>query len=376
MELKKIVTFLLAAVVATSCRNADITPVHPGTVVLPVKLKTKNESKPLRMSDIFEDVSYVYLDDSDDSDGESLIGKISDIRITDGGIYVGDAFNNIVLQFDKSGKFIRRFSHHGRGRGEYVSMMGFDVCGRTGKVSIYDMATHRVCVYSPEDEFLYYVPIGDDVPRDFAVLDNGDYVFFTHDYMQGVKRGIWQVDSTGVFKRQIMTMDDDYLFNGGLFPRYFHHYGDQVYTSATEYRNELYRIGADTAFVAYQLDVDIKIPKSVRRNPVALMENHIGSVYSIFNYMETETWMTVSLTDMEKQVVLFYDKKTKECHYVETDDDIEYDVPNIGRMTTATKDAIIGVLSPDYIMSFKVLQDRFPTISENSNPVLAICKTK
>ena len=113
MELKKIVTFLLAAVVATSCRNADVTPIHPGTVVLPVKLKTKNESKPLRMSDIFEDVSYVYLDDSD---GESLIGKISDIRITDGGIYVGDAFNNIVLQFDKSGKFIRSFSHHGRGR--------------------------------------------------------------------------------------------------------------------------------------------------------------------------------------------------------------------------------------------------------------------
>lgn len=358
--------------VCVSCRDANIVETHPDTVVIPIKFKSKNESKKIRMSDIFESVTYVYLDDAD---GEALIGNIGDIRITDAGIFVGDVITNTVLLFDHVGKFIRRYNHRGRGHGEYVVMTGFDVCERSGNLSIYDGATRRMCVYSVDDKFLYDIRI-DDVPRDFAVLDNGDYVFYTPDYMKHVKRGIWQTDSLGNFKRQVMAFDDDFKFNSGIHERYFHHYGNRVHTVASENRNDLYRIAADTAFAAYRLNIDIKIPRAVRRNPIADLENHVGSVYTIYDYLETDTWMKVSVSDLRSQIMVFYDKTAGECHYILTDDDIEQDMPNIGMMMTSTEDAIIGQLSASYIMAFPSLRNNFPSITEYSNPVLSICRTK
>lgn len=363
---------LLSTVCCISCQDNGVAETHPDTVVIPVKFKSKNKSGKIRMSDIFESVTYVHLDEAD---GEALIGNIGDIRITEAGIFVSDAITNTVLLFNHTGKFIRRYNHRGRGHGEYVTMTGFDVCEQSGNLSIYDGATRRMCVYSGDDEFLYDIRI-DDIPRDFAVLDNGDYVFYTPDYMKHVRRGIWQTDSLGNFRRQVMAFDDEFKFNSGIHERYFHHLGDQVHTVASENHNDLYRIAADTAFAAYRLDVDIKIPRAVKRNPIANMDNHIGSVYTICDYLETATWMKVSVSDLQSLIMIFYNKTTGECHYIQTDDDIELDMPNVGVMMTSTEDAIIGQLSAPYIMAFQSLRDNFPSITEDSNPVLSICRTK
>lgn len=362
----------LLTICIISCQNTGIAETYPDTVVIPVKFKSKNKSGKIRMSDIFESVTYVHLDEAD---GEALIGNIGDIRITDAGIFVSDAATNAVCLFDHAGKFIRRYSHRGRGHGEYVMMMAFDVCERSGNLSIYDGATRRMCVYSADDKFLYDFSI-DDVPRDFAVLDNGDYVFYTPDYMKHVRRGIWQTDSLGNFKKQIMAFDDDFKFNSGIYERYFHHCGEWVHTVASENRNELYRIAADTSFAAYRLDIDIKIPRAVKRNPIADMDNHIGSVYTIYDYMETDTWMKVSVSDLQSQIMIFRNRTTGECHYLRTDDDIELDMPNVGIMMTTTDNAIIGQLSASYIMAFQSLRDIFPSITYDSNPILSICRTK
>lgn len=362
----------LIAVLTVSCAGRCDRPVESDAKVFKVNFKRDNKSDKIRMSDIFESVTYVHLDDAD---GEACIGEVSRIRVTDAGIFVSDRLSQAVYMFDSLGRFIRRYKHHGRGPQEYVVLSGFDVCGKNGNISVYDGARNCMCVYSSDDRFLYEFRIN-DIPRDFAVLDNGDYLFYTPDYMRGVNRGLWQTDSLGVLKKQLVVISDDFKFYSGIHEQYFQHMGDKVIVSVPDEKDALYRIDADTIHTAYELKMDIDIPKYVKRSPVAELANHKGEVYTIYNYFETNDWMTVTATDLLKTIILFYDKSADKQYFVSTDEDIIQDMPHIGLICAATDESLIGLLSVEHILSYKSLQDMFPSVSENSNPVLSICRTK
>lgn len=360
------------ALLCAACGRSQADTYDPDAKVLEVRFKGENESDLIRMSDIFVSVAYIHLDDAD---GDALIGEIGSIRVTEAGIFVSDRLTHTICLFDAEGGFIRSYCHRGRGHGEYVMLTGFDVCKGSGNISVYDGASRRMCVYSADDRFLYDFRI-DDIPRDFAVADNGDYLFFTPDYMRGVRRGIWQTDSSGVFKRQLVAIGDEFKFNSGIHEQYFQHFGNRIIVSGSEQTGELYHIAGDTIGAAYRLATDVVIPKRLRNNPIADLERHKGRVYTIYNYFETDDWMSVTLSDMLKIVMVFYDKSEDKPYFISSDEDIVEDMPHIGVMRASTEDALIGELSVGHILSYESLREQFPNVNEDSNPVISICRTK
>ena len=362
---------LLVVTISCSTKQDIVTDDNVKKISFRFNKNIRND-EPLKMSQLYDSVRYVMLDDV----GQTvLIGEVTELCLDDEYMYIFDRKSDAVFKYDYNGQFIKKYHHKGRGPGEYVTLATFDVDRRNGNIVFYDLAQRKIIVYSKDNNFLYEYRIKNDLPRDFAVLNNGDHVFLTYDYMKGVRRGIWQCDSMGVMKRPLVEIDESFKFSSGLFPTYFRHLGNTVYVRGSEDGNYLYHIYPDSITTPYQFDIDIKIPDRIRTSPLPEMsDKNRGKVYAVTGYLETKKWIVVSATNLKERHAIFYNKVNNSQHYVSSPDDVIDDMPPTGVIMATTKDTFVGVLSVGYILSYQKTREMFPLINEDSNPVISISK--
>ena len=90
-----------------------------------------------------KEVSYVLLE----TKPECLIGNIHKLMITDSMIYVFDKLDTkTIFCFDKDGKFIYKIDKIGKGPGEYLDVLDFDVDEKE-IVYVYDNARKKLITY-------------------------------------------------------------------------------------------------------------------------------------------------------------------------------------------------------------------------------------
>ena len=70
-----------------------------------------------------------------------------------GNVYVADSANNRIQVFTASGKFLRKFGHHGKGEGELDWPVGVAVDSR-GMVFVSERDNHRISVFTTEGQFV------------------------------------------------------------------------------------------------------------------------------------------------------------------------------------------------------------------------------
>jgi len=193
------------------------------------------------------------------------INSIGGIQYFGSKFYIHDIPSHTLFIFSDDGQYLSKIDKRGRSSEEYLTLASFDVNRSNGNICIYDVASRTVKVYSSGGMFLRNVQIG-DVTRDFAVLDNGDFLFATKDYIKGMKFGIWQTDSLGNYKCHISPENTRFYYSGGIeISGIFFHLNDFVCVAGNEENDFLYHIYSDTSYVAYQIQTDIKIPLNLAR---------------------------------------------------------------------------------------------------------------
>lgn len=111
----------------------------------------------------------------------------------------------------------------------------------------------------------------------------------------------------------MVTIDDEFLY-GGLYPKYFRRIDDAtVGLMGTEDFDRVYHITANSMSVKYKIKTDRVIPKDLQSEAVLDFNKHKGLIYTKNDYVETESLMSLTVTDMEKFVIIFYNKNTKKC---------------------------------------------------------------
>ena len=371
--LMKKITFLILLAI-TSCSYEQDVIEGKDAIQLSFRLKTdRHNSDVLTMSQVYDSVRYIQLDDVRQT---VLIGEVSELQLTNEYIYIYDRHSDAVYKYDYDGAFVQKYYHKGRGPGEYVTITTFDIDRRNGNVLFYDVTRRMVIAYSDDNKFLYEYKIQKDVPRDFAVLNNGDHLFLTYDYMKGVRRGIWQCDSLGVVKNELVKIDESFKFSSGLFPSYFKRLGDVVYVRSSEDRDCLYHISGDSISIPYKFNFDIDIPNRIKTSPTPEMtQQNRGKVYAITEYFETKNWILASATNLISNHMVFYNKSSNKQYYITSPESIIDDMPPTGHIMATNEDYFVGVLSVDYILSYETLRQKFPLINEASNPVISISKS-
>lgn len=327
-------------------------------------------SSSIKMSDIFSDVKYIQLDET------VQIGNVSSVRIVEDTIYVLDKKKDQIVKYDIKGNVAMKILRRGRGAGEYLSSDQFDVDERTGNISVLDIASRKVLIYTASGDFVDEFKI-EGVPRDFALLDNGDYVFYSPDYNKYESYyGIWQTDSRGRFKKHIMEIPRDFKFTSGIYPKYFHHMGDTVYVKGREDSYLLYHISNDAYSTPYHLNVDIEVPKDASRAEGPILDDYQGQVCLIQHYLENKKLLYVQMYNLKDSITLIYNKESGESYEITKNSQVVADVPFAGYYITTTEDAFVGVVLPEFVINNSELSSRFPDITTESSPIISLSYLK
>ena len=256
-------------------------------------------------SDYIDSVVYVPLETTDDC----LVGEVTDMHFVNDRIFVKSGLYSIFI-FGKDGKFISKVSRRGRGHGEYTNMAGWDVNPSNNEISIYSNADKTVYVYSIQGNFLRSVRLGEGIHRDFCVLPNGNYMFYTPDYMNNHYRGVLQTDPEGNIINQPLVLSGS-ARKCILFDKNFVHLSNgQVGLIGPFGFDNIYHINTDTSEIAYHITTNVKIAQSVLEDdsPGSFMEQEL---YCLENYLETDKLVTFHMSNMkEKSVDVKYDKQT------------------------------------------------------------------
>ena len=136
--------FVLTCFVFPQCnRNKN----SYSTAVLKINDLTVNDIK--KDSSIIEDVQYLKLEVNE----SCMIGKVDKILYRNDKYYIFDKdITKSIFVFRNDGKFLFKISKWGKGPGEYILPLDFDV-DRSGNIYVYDNVRKNILRYGPDGDF-------------------------------------------------------------------------------------------------------------------------------------------------------------------------------------------------------------------------------
>jgi len=176
-------------------------------------------SENVNISKFIDSVQYIKLEALD----ESLIRGICNVYFSDNKIAITDKDEKQVLFFDDEGHFLHKIKRVGRGPGEYIDILTalFDIAHK--RIAIYSSYSRKMLFFTLEGEFIQEISGFSEktLMRDMCLLSNGHFLCYAFDGIPketGEKfSGLWEVDSAGIFVRNLFNIEEVYP---GLFNKY------------------------------------------------------------------------------------------------------------------------------------------------------------
>jgi len=122
------------------------------------------------LQDIIAKQDFVALKTSEDND----IIRATKIIVNKSCLYVLDAIQNIIFEFDLKGDYLRKLNRRGRGPGEYVIINDFYIDPLSGNIQVLDSYSSSIITYDADFYFLketelpfknasYFQPVNDSI---------------------------------------------------------------------------------------------------------------------------------------------------------------------------------------------------------------------
>lgn len=148
---RKIVVFVIVFLIA-ACGFKKENSLVP---ILPVQNIDKKNSV-CRMQEYFTMSKIIFLETKE----KSIIGSaIRKIILEEDKIYLQDQYNNSILMFDTTGKFIAGIYSQGRGAGEYITLDDFTIDRDTKELILYASRPNKLLYYDYDCYLKKEVPI-------------------------------------------------------------------------------------------------------------------------------------------------------------------------------------------------------------------------
>ena len=258
-------------------------------------------------SDYIDSVAYVPLETTDDC----LVGEVRNILFVNNKIFISD--RKTIFIFSRDGKYISKVSRLGRGHGEYPNLGYWDVNPTNDEINVYSNANKMVYVYTIRGDFLRSVEI-EGIPRDFCVLPNGNYLFYTPDYMEGHYRGVWQTDPEGKFINQPLVLSGPARKCVITSNGFVHLSNGEVGVLGPMGFDNIYHISTDTSVIAYHITTNVTIPQNELESD-GLIDFENTQLYHLTSYKETDNLLSFYMTDLKgKNMEIMYDKLTGKAY--------------------------------------------------------------
>ena len=387
----------LILIIPVSCNNPNrVTDSEKGnSITLPYRIDIEENIKNFKsfpLSTLGQEIEYVILETSP----RSLIRKINQIHFTDNYIFISD-FDRLV-QFDRSGKFIRQVGGAGRGPTEYIHISDFCVDEINEKIYLKAWGINTIKEFDFDGKFIHSFKISFSSLQ-FLKSDKNSYTFIIPNNSGSLEaeNRLIVTDSTGTVKMKIKNYNVYHKSNiiATKIPLYYFKDTIRINESRVDTLNSFVN-GKHIPYAIfnlgkYKMDPDQSIPfeTSAREE----LNNRVKDKIWIWSINENNTYLflTFNIGLSDSSAYAFYNKLDSKFAFLDKsgfDDDLGIGIPFWPRYIYHDS------LLVDYQDAFKVLKhmnkisksknyqsterinELSKTLKETSNPILILIKSR
>lgn len=356
---------LLSALLVCSCKSQSTPSLEfDGKVLEAPLLSDELTDKPV-YSDYVASIDTIRLE----SDVlESYVYWVEDLRCTDDYIFIKS--RDGIYAFDYQGKFVRTIRKIGRGRGEYLEIKKFDIQERLRQISIYDLQTASIYVYSFDGVFIKKIPVSQYI-CEFAALSNGHYLLYNYEDGPQIK-GLFEIDGDGKYVKTLFEIPEYYKH---IYPNqnFFNHISDDVVSfMSLEDKDIIYHYTNDSLYSAYKINTGVELPLDILQTPKTWEFPDEGYIKQL--YYETDRLLSLCIWSKQNYVQLFYDKQKDHLFRMYraeaiSDGSLSDRYPYFRFVYNGR---CADFISRDEIMEDPALIKRFPDYDEECNPMIIL----
>ena len=336
---------------------------------------------------VISEVSYVKLELND----ESIIGEVDKIRYLNSRFYIFDkSVTKSVFVFSNSGKYLYKIARLGKGPGEYIFAMDFDV-DTLGNIYVYDNARDRLLKYGTTGDFI-------------KEYDTGTYLeeFLLGEDERMIVRNAYKNGPDITANLGIINLKNQHLetfFKGGEIqdnfdiPRFSSHYlfksDNNIYYYA-RFTNNIYKISNNKIsksiiFEPHLFPPDELISK-IKKDMKVIFENFENNTYlfDIRDIFENSEFVILKYKKM-RDFILLISKATEHKTIFSTLKDKNYFGENMiygvadGKFISIIKPISLNKKWHERVDSSELklnIKTQLHEINTNSNPTICFIKFK
>jgi hypothetical protein len=211
-----------ATIVLLNINSSCIQDLKSDSDFIRIDIESIISDKPIYFSALFNDFKIIPLE----LNNESLIGYIRSLKLINDTFYILDGSKiKTLYQFSSEGKYLNRICKIGKGPGEYIDPVDFDINTLKRQIVIFDWSGKKMILYDLKGNYLNEIKINN---RFFSFITAGDKYYSFIPSPENPKdlnaSLLYQYDSKGLVKSKHFTYKDygfglryNTISNGGNF---------------------------------------------------------------------------------------------------------------------------------------------------------------
>lgn len=259
-----------------------------------------------------DSIEYILLEMT--PDGESSINNILDYCVTNDYIFIHSSKKGGILQFNRSGKFIRHFAHKGDGPGETISINS--ISANEEKEELYISQLSTTLVYDFHGNYLKTIKISRLTSFQYYLKNNlwieTGKLFLPINYPRMIGLGIFNLDGDTIDIRnnfvneEILSADITGIINSYLISGISNNYLSYISLSDT-----IFSLSSKGIEPVYEINTERTIEAKKKLSNFR-SDNMIENNFLIHDFFETTDYFYVRVIYNSNMYIYSYNKTNKQ----------------------------------------------------------------
>lgn len=346
-----------------------------------------DKEQTFKFSEFFSDYLIIPLE----TNNESLIGHINEVKLSNDTFFIFDKSLKTIFLFSKNGKYLSKICKLGKGPGEYLNPVNFELNTRKREITIFDWNSQKLIKYNYRGDFISEISIGNRY-YDFVEYSNS-YFFFINTSINRENSPVYMLNhynSTGkLISKNFSSYDYSYGFRNREVNSngYFYSDNDKLIFSMP-FSDTIYTINDRGVFPYIILNTEkYKITKEEIESLKSGVDiRTIKKLYNINSYGEFNNSCFFKFLIGKIYYITVYNKRLKEiiCSS-DRDNDLAFIYPDINMIS---RDKFIGIINESLFPKLKelvsngkinvskIITGNVDNIKPDDNPLLIIYYVK
>lgn len=251
-----------------------------------------------------DSIKYVNLETSD----SCLIGKITDLVISNEYIFVFDKKRQTIWRFNRDGRFLNKIFRQGNGPGEYTNIEQFEYDEKNNQIVVLAWGK-RLMYYTSEGEYLKTLQL-DISGNDFKIIPQGGFII-SRAGLDDNTAGVYYVNNSGKGEKLLVGRNNNHMVYMN-FDWELCSYDSTICFMAPNFKNTVYHFNNNELMEKYPFCMKPELKHDYKETvSMQYFEDFVRT-----EYLESERWILSSYWSSIDDLRVFLFSKRDERYWI------------------------------------------------------------